>query len=648
MNMKRDFLKKEGLYITEFSDSFFAKRMKAEGNNIRDKVKGLAYKIEEKIKDSDQNKWHIIFDTIQKELFPEGMKEALALNDSYVPDKFHNLIEIIKGFYLEPYFLELDVMQQIEYNLFRLGKIKTIDLEARNETDIDFLNVYQNLFEIGRHKYSDRKDDIIPPDWAKSYKKRQINIPKYEKSNKEYAKDKNKNEKRLVEDDLLKDLQYLMRKYEKKGSLSVEFKPIGEKSQVYVEEDNADCNLACLANEAFLDYLYRVETNRNSVGVMKHMIEEMNCVTDENVYYEWEKLTNYNVIIAVSKFIFDFVMKEAKDKRLTKKEQKNFAEQFVKREQKLFFRILSMKNYLLRLVLLKEIFTYIEGSNYAFIYELLDCLEKMLEMINQKYEKVQQSIYIYTVLIRWELAKKNDIDIWKRELLSEYSIVSLKRILLFQNIYRSVLTRNMLDVRRNGFPLAKTETSLESLKKEVNRIKLFHQFYTNLPKSVKKKSRKKNRKNMDKPYISESNFCFLPFWGHHVGEKGEAAYIKTCNFFVKFEDPSIWSDSNKIMQKMKENDIVTIDMVKIDEYEESVEGYIATPYGPIITAELPKDAVPSKVSIAEDEFYWKRNAESISLSEYSNIMFESMHVDENNRTEFEFILNKIFYHIKSS
>lgn len=590
--MERSFLEAEGLYITEFSNRFFEKELKEE-KEIANKVDSLLGKVKGEVKINDKNKWHNILNTVLKELFPQGVDKNIEVSDNYkyASSEYSGLMQILRNFYNEPYFLMMDVAQKIEYNLFRLGKIKKIDLENYNSDDIDFLEAYQSLFKIGRHEYGDDSENTIPTDWAKSYTKNQTAIAKKNKSNEEDRNGKNKVEKRSVRDDLASDMQYLKSKYENRGYLSVVFEDINEEKVVPVEEDNADCNLSCLANEPFLDYLYHIDTTRNFIGVMKDILEELNYVNNKYMYYEWEKLTNYNTIIVVSKFISEYVARITLDKRLTNKEQREFLQQIVLREKNLFLQISSMKNYLTKNILLKQVFAYIEETNYTYIYDLLDCLEENLVLINDQYEHVQTVVYIYAVLIRWKMDEKNDIEVWKKELSEEYPIDSLKRMLLFQNIHKSVCKQKML------------------MMKQIELTKI--------------------------------DFLKLPFF-QDLQKQEFCSFLTAYKIFSIINDSDVWSDDKKIMKIMEENVVITPDIVKDNDFNENTQEYINTPLGRIYTATFGEKNVDGKNTVIE--FDKQRNAKLILLSEYPNIMFENIYIDEKYEKVFKLTLKYLLYH----
>ena len=278
-------------------------------------------------------------------------------------------------------------------------------------------------------------------------------------------------------------------------------------------------------------------------------------------------------------------------KRLTNKEQREFLQQIVLREKNLFLQISSMKNYLSKNILLKQVFAYIEETNYTYIYDLLDCLEENLVLINDQYEHVQTVVYIYAVLIRWKMDEKNDIEVWKKELSEEYPIDSLKRMLLFQNIHKSVCKQKML------------------MMKQIELTKI--------------------------------DFLKLPFF-QDLQKQEFYSFLTAYKIFSIINDSDVWSDDKKIMKIMEENVVITPDIVKDNDFNENTQEYINTPFGRIYTATFGEKNVDGKNTVIE--FDKQRNAKLILLSEYPNIMFENIYIDEKYEKVFKLTLKYLLYH----
>ena len=100
--------------------------------------------------------------------------------------------------------------------------------------------------------------------------------------------------------------------------------------------------------------------------------------------------------------------------------------------------------------------------------------------------------------------------------------------------------------------------------------------------------------------------------------------------------------TKRIMKIMEENEVITPDIVKDNDFNENTQEYINTPFGRIYTAVFGKNDTDNENVIIE--FDIQRNEKLISLSEYPNIMLENIYVDKKYKKSFEFTLNSLLYH----
>ena len=96
------------------------------------------------------------------------------------------------------------------------------------------------------------------------------------------------------------------------------------------------------------------------------------------------------------------------------------------------------------------------------------------------------------------------------------------------------------------------------------------------------------------------------------------------------------------MKIMEENVVITPDIVKDNDFNENTQEYINTPLGRIYTATFGEKNVDGKNTVIE--FDKQRNAKLILLSEYPNIMFENIYIDEKYEKVFKLTLKYLLYH----
>lgn len=422
--MAREELRKEGLFITEFSDAFFSELIQENGDlksyiqKISDKVSYLQERGENRI-------WHCIFSELIKDQYPNGLGEyfEFAQEDLKYPD-FHN---ILVNFYTDPVFLTWDIAQKITYNLCRLNETGEYDMD--DESDFEILEDYGvNAFvSIGRQIYEGSLENGI---CSNTNEKR-----KYDK----------KGEKKDLRTDLILDLKKLEERYAgywQKRNLAVYFPQIVKENKLILENDLIPLNLLYSCNEKFQRFLYHLNYDSKCFNMLNDQIGLLNKYTEEPIHYIWEKMTSYNTIFIIAKLIMELTIKEG---LRTKKEKSIFIEYIIKdRLQYLFRQIRCMPNVLTRLLFLKIAFNYIMNKPREVVYDYLDKTTEFLASVNVLYQKLQESLLAMAVMVRWHMGKKRNNRIkWMSELEKEYDIDIFRMWMLSLNISNGIVNQNL-------------------------------------------------------------------------------------------------------------------------------------------------------------------------------------------------------------
>ena len=131
--MEKNSCTKEGLFITELTDEFFEKCM-SENKELESFIMKLSDKVKMLLKQENSGIWHCIFEILIKELFPKGFKGWHECNSDNVclsePERV--LRKLILEFYDDPFIITYDIAQTITYNLYRLGKKETYNIDRKS------------------------------------------------------------------------------------------------------------------------------------------------------------------------------------------------------------------------------------------------------------------------------------------------------------------------------------------------------------------------------------------------------------------------------------------------------------------------------------------------------------------------------------
>lgn len=234
--MSREYLRKEGLFLTGVEDNFFESCLQSQ-NGLETKIDEIAEKVDIALKDTQENIWHCIFEVTLKEVFEYSIGEYLQLNQ-YIA--YHKLKNILAEFYKDPFFLKLDVAQKVLYNLQRLGEYEDYDIGTQ-----DGILLWEKNFI--QFSYFGRKKEI----------------------------------ERVWLDELLR-LQE--KRKENESSMRIFFSEITDDGRIRIEKTFKEVNALYLSNEKLLNYLChnRYESSWYSVLVEAikgfHVTEELNYI----------------------------------------------------------------------------------------------------------------------------------------------------------------------------------------------------------------------------------------------------------------------------------------------------------------------------------------------------------------------------------
>lgn len=401
MYERKEKLKEEGLFITEFNDDFFENYLKEgkENEKIVQEIENLSKEYKRDGKKVKDTTWHFI------------IKAALRKINEYRPDiKLDlNKIEldfplkyIASKFYSEPLFLEYDVAQEILYNLYRCARedgqdYLIYDLEGmEEETEKDCEIVWE---EYGDLFFSGRKMDKKEPDL-----------------------------------DLLPGIKRLEAPKSK-----VSFSGCLDGSSLLLEADFSALNFLYLGNEKFQQYLRHKEKSNGYFDNLLKYIEILDKKCDIPLNYVWEKMTNFNVANIISKFVAQFISK----RKLNINEGIEFIESISEGTDTLLNQITNMPNVLTRLIFLNKIFSTISMAyKYSTLHDIshhqLCLLRDALKNINDYYGFIQGAVIELSVATYWKMnqnqGKKLDIEKWIQEIENEYSLDSFKELLVSSSL----------------------------------------------------------------------------------------------------------------------------------------------------------------------------------------------------------------------
>lgn len=402
MYERKEKLKEEGLFITEFNDNFFENCLKGgkEIEEIVQEIENLSkeYKreYEEGCKKSGKEvkdvTWQFILKaalTKFKELQPEI---KFDLSDFPLDTAWKYMIS---EFYSNPLFLEFDIAQKIEYNLYRC---------AKEEHDI---------YNLGGKEEGTEKDyEIVWDEYEKLF------LPG----------------KKIENIDPTIDLLLGLQKLQVPKS-RVCFSGCVDGENLLLESDFASLNFLYLGNEKFQKYLRHEEKSNKYLDELLKNIEILNENNEVPLHYIWEKMTNFNTANIISKFVIEFISKT----NFTKKDGIKFIESISEGTDTLLNQISNMPNVLTRLIFLKKVFLTISkvyrNSTLSDISGGILCkLRDALKSINNRYEFIHGAVLELSVITYWkwnrDQGKKLNIEKWIEGIEKEYSLDAFRKVLV--------------------------------------------------------------------------------------------------------------------------------------------------------------------------------------------------------------------------
>lgn len=408
-------LKEEGLFITEFNNNFFEDFLK-NNNEIEELIQDIENlskkyktKYQEKGKrDGKDATWHFIITAALKKIKEYRPEIQVDLDDSFLAPQ---LKYIVSEFYSEQLFLEFDVAQKIEYNLYRCTKEEhdMYNLGGNEEgTEDDYKIIwdeYGALFSSGR-KMED-KDPAI---------------------------------------DLLPGIQRL-----EPPKSKVCFSGCLDGENLFLESDFASLNFLYLANEKFQKFLGHEEKSQKYFDNLLEFIEILNKNNEIPLHYIWEKMTNFNAANIISKFVVDFTL----NGKFTIEAGYEFIESISVGSNTLLSQIEQMPNILTRLIFLKKIFFAISVLyKHSTLWEIsrgqLCVLRDILKSINKKYLYIQGAVLELSVITYWRLNKeqgeKLDIEKWIGSIKKEYSFDSFQKLLVNSSLKEKFIEEEVMHI----------------------------------------------------------------------------------------------------------------------------------------------------------------------------------------------------------
>lgn len=566
---QRELLEQEGLFLLDFDNDFFDQIFK-DNHGLKEEVSEIVEKVKKHPGFKAGNIWHCIFDTVIKKNCPDGIDEVLGIGKNrIIEEKYQELYRLLSGFYADPFFLSLDVAQEIQYNLLRLETSDEIDLNGSEKT----LKWYEEWIDIGNKKYGD--------------------------------------EKKLI-DDFEEDMDRLNKKYGSDNTLSVKMFCQIENHKIPIDTEFVELNLAYMGNEKFRDYLNHKGKQGTYLETLMDLIEKLDK-GEVPMQYIWEKLTNFNTICILGKFLFH--INGSRNKRnITEKEQMEFLETFTEEPTHPFFPIWDMPNYLTRLLCLKQILGYIEKQNPYRISDLWRQFNIFLSEINTKYKRLQNCILGWSILVKWKLdEKKNQSkEEWIESLDKEYSIFLYEKLYISSDIPFECYASKNMDALQGEIPSYRQEKYRLMMNGICGKRKPINHLNDNEKIELLMELKKKMdyMEAMEKEghrYLTGSEK-----WGKWLEEAG---YIPV--------DKVLWDKLNQ------DND----------------EGYIKTPIGDIYQANANNNSA-NGTEKKYGNMIDKRLDEVIKphlLSEYQYIIFENSTGIRNNKILKKYI-NYLLYH----
>ncbi len=539
---------KEKLFISEFSEDFFTGRCQSE-EGLEDFIRGCADKVKERKEKGGI--WHCILDVAVEEVCKDGLWRCFDFNKYFYGNRGRQ--KLMADFYGEPLFLKLDVAQAITYNLCRLGEKDEYDMEDSRDVEI-WEEDFKDILDIGRKMpEKDMAVDLLPG--LDRLKDRYNSVP------------------------------------ERAG---VYFPRLVNGCRITLERNFSGLNVLYIGNERFQSYLSRLGTKKAYLREMMGYIAALDK-GNEPQQYAWEKMTGFNAINIIAKFLTEMAKKEGcTQRKLVSSFMKNIMEEYYY----LFRQIMEMPNVLTRLLLLKQIFAYGSGMEDKMAWDYLRDVNRLLFGVNDRYKEIQECILEIAVYTRWMIGGRRDIGTWLEELEKEYPIRLFEEQLFSLNI-------------GNGW-------------------------YCNRVTTITKDRME---------WAEERAFLFLELKKDASKIGGLTRYERKCRLLQDIKNLRYFDCRAELSQKLQEKKWFHIGSANLSEnlrrqYERAS---VRTPLGKICTktlAEAHEEGCEEFVDTVEE---LEKALRLCLLSEYKNVIFENTFMEE--EKIYEEIKNYLFYHI---
>lgn len=613
----------DDLFIREFNSEFFEDILKEPGKyfdgvndpeDFQNYIKTLTKIVKEKKKTKKEKIWHCIFETLIQENYEMEKEEEVNFLETRVKNNsdIEVLQNMIYNFYKDPYFFSFDLAQKINYNLSRLGDRQEFCFNTDDYNSLIELEDYIEWIHIGRQEYGKEKS---------------------------------------IYENLQSDLKRLKEKYKENPEPKVYFSEITKKDVISVENNYMELNISYIGNEKFRDYLCG-KTKKDGLPTLRMILELIKKLNNTNVdmQYIWEKMTGLNAVYIVGKYICNIFEYDPILSEIPNQKQKEIVENWIEQEHELFCFIKNMPNCLTKLLLLKQVFAYVEEKkDQNSRNQLLKIFLEELKKICYTYYNKQKVICAFSVLLRWELAQpqEREIDKWQEELEEEYPQSVFEELYLSSSMNRNVEMVNELVCTNPHLPKYKM---------------LYNKFVSEIGgKDITELSKSGNVEMVFKLLKENEILEFLSENRHVKDSKKLATEMKNAGYIMidklvieedenedHYKDEHLWKYKQKKFSKEEYDHIC----IAVDE-EDDIEVEILRDEEDHLKIANVKNAVKiiedfemEFVEEKDEKEYIEVMANEMKpylLSDYYYIMFESMgDIEENNKLNK--IVNLLLYH----
>lgn len=572
---KKELWEEEGLFISDFTDDFFKRHLESE-QGLEGFIQECAEKALFQQKERGEGIWNSILKVAVEEVCRSGLRNCFGFEKEF--REYSDLERVLIDFYEEPFFLELDVAQKIIYNLYRLDGVDKYDIGDAMDME-EWQERYGDLLGLGRKM--EEKDMTV---------------------------------------DLLPGLDRIRKKYKKtEHKPKVWMQEKTEDGKIMLEANFGELNALYIGNEKFREYLYWKGRIRNEFpqvalsgkenirGFFQMLIENIKILNEKvsvPQQYIWEKMTDFNALNMVAKFLTKIVEKN----RICERNVRGFVKNEVEENYFLFRQITEMPNVLTRLLLLKMVFRYMADRPE----ELVGCYKEFnifLNNVNSKYGLIQDTVLEVAVLMRWYMERENKVNRvqWREELEKEYPNSLFEKCLLFLSI-----GRDPCKVREVEMP-AKIKVLIRQKEECTDWEELAQQDeYKNL----------------------------LQEWERNAWNV-EASDVRKYELLKSLGDNRYFDCGDATMEKLKEEGWIVVGSESYLEFKKRQEKLACekTPFGNVCTITYSEYKKKCNETYSETTENIRDSLKPCLLSEYKEVIFE------NTYTDWDRVYKKIFNYI---